>query len=665
MKIKIFALILAVATVLLALASCEGDKGGNTDNCQHTFNTKWSTSATDHWYTATCEHGEIKNKLAKHSDDNQDGKCDVCEYEVGHTHTYESNWTFDEKSHWKKATCLHRDEVDKLSLHSDENLDGSCDVCSTHVHNPNPAGFCTIAGCGKQTGSIDETNLTDLVNAVVFQKYLVNGGNISYDFKGPSNTGAAYVANKLDTVKYIFGKDNYTYVKVQSESTNGDATGSGVYETWHQLVGAEETFGIIKQDDLDLALDMSNVDRLNGYYIALSTLAGDYGVEETLYALYEAAIGDVIGELEVYTDTEGNRIVFKYNYKTVFVNYSEVTTGDGGRGEVYNVNYFEVEVGFTYSDNYALTALDIIVYSYTNDPGTADGYGFLEPDVDLDYDPVTDTFVLRENALANVYTINITQNLGARTAENPYPQSKFVPESFEFYLTEIQDDETGEYSYEDILSGEVKVDVNKFLKLYFRDYQPSNTSIHFVRDIVSYQLYKNGELVIDESGYFKGDYSHPIAFLNLTFHGEQTLFQLLPKEAGNYKLVVYLGGAAIKEVNIKAGEVNVDDVVLGENQFAVEVTESYSWSNPYTFTATQAGTYTFVLPAGVGFVNADAWDAAEETEATDDAPAPYFDFQTGGMNGGQFKIELEANQSIRFYVSASETGKFVISYSVA
>ena len=659
MKIKIFALILAVATVLLAFASCGGDKGGDTDNCQHTFDTKWSTSATDHWYAATCEHGEIKNKLAKHSDDNQDGKCDVCEYEVGHTHTYESNWTFDEKSHWKKATCLHRDEVDKLSLHSDENLDGSCDVCSTHVHNPNPAGFCTIAGCGKQTGSIDETNLTDLVNAVVFQKYLVNGGNISYDFKGPSNTGAAYVANKLDTVKYIFGKDNYTYVKVQSESTNGDATGSGVYETWHQLVGAEETFGIIKQDDLDLALDMSNVDRLNGYYIALSTIAGDYGVEETLYALYEAAIGDVIGELEVYTDTEGNRIVFKYNYKTVFVNYSEVTTDDG-RGEVYNVNYFEVEVGFTYSDNYALTALDIIVYSYTNDPGTADGYGFLEPDVDLDYDPVTDTFVLRENALANVYTINITQNLGARTAENPYPQSKFVPDDFDLYLTETEDEETGEFSYSDLLAGDINAEVREFVKLYVRNCTPVGTSLHFIHELVSFKLYKDG-VEIENTGF-----DSEIAFAAFTYHGEQRLFMIMPKVEGSYKLVIYVKDDSVREVNIKVEEEeSAGGVKLDENQFAVEVTESYSWSNPYTFTATQAGTYTFVLPAGVGFVNADAWDAAEETEATDDAPAPYFDFQTGGMNGGQFEIELEANQSIRFYVSASETGSFVVSYSVA
>ena len=652
MKRNFLLLLCVFALVAACLASCN-----NNTTCEHTFSDAWETDANNHWHAATCEHGEIKDSLASHVDADEDGVCDVCAYASGHIHTFESKWTYDESNHWKVATCSHSDVQGELSLHSDEDMNGSCDVCTGHVHKVNGAGYCVHSDCGKKVKDVDETDLTALVNAVMLQKYLVNGGSVLYDFYGPSNTSSEYEATKLDTVNYVFGKDNFTYVKVATDSNNAGVAGDGYYETWHQLIAPETTFGVFSEDGGDLVLDMSNVGKLQGYYIALSTLAGDYGAEETLYALYEAAIGDIIGELEVYPDPSDNKITFKYNFKTVFINSSDVTTGDGGRDTVHNVNYFEVEVTFTYSDDFALTGFVILVDCYTNDPGTADGYGFLEPDVDLDYDPDTDTFTLRENALPNTYTITVTQTLGERTEVNPYPQEKFIPTGFDFYLG--YDSETGVLS-DKLTSNNVISNVKEFVRFYVGDCTPEGTSLHFVHDIVSFKLYKDGVEVENPD-----DYSNEVCIAMFTFSGEQRSFFVYPKEDGAYKLSVYIGENCVKEISILVGSVSDENLDLAPNEFAARVTESYSWSNEVIFTATETGTYYFNLPAGIGFVDADAFDKAEATEATNDSPNPYFDFQQGGNeNGGSFSLDLEEGQSIRFYASADRVGTFVISYYV-
>lgn len=657
MKRNFILLLCVLALVAACLASCDNGTNGGAGSCEHTFSEAWESDANNHWHPATCEHGENKDSLAAHVDANEDGVCEVCAYVIGHAHTFESNWTYDETNHWKNATCAHGEEKGSLSLHSDEDMNGACDVCKGHVHNVNAAGYCTFADCGKKVHEVDETDLGALVNAVLLQKYLVNGGSINYDFHGPSNTGDAYVADKLDVVTYVFGKDNYTYVKVETSANNAGVIANGYYETWHQLIAPEETFGVVSEDGADIVLDMSNPGKLQGYYIALSTLAGDYGAEETLYALYEAAIGDIIGELEVYPDTSENKITFKYNYKTVFVNSSDVTTGEGGRDTVHNVNYFEVEVTFNYSDDFALTGFEIIVDCYTNDPGTADGYGFLEPDVDLDYDPETDTFTLRENALPNTYTITLTQTLGERTEENPYPQSRFVPTDFDLYLG--YDADTGVYS-DKVTTNNLTSNVKEFVRLYVANCTPDGTSLHFVHDIVTFRLFKDGVEIEDPE-----DYTSQVVVAAFTFSGEQRSFFVYPKEDGAYKLIINIGTRTVKEINIIVGDVDEGNLELGSNEFAAKVTESYAWNNEVTFTAPEAGTYYFQLPAGVGLVNADAWDAAEKTEATDDSPAPYFDFQgSGSATGGTFSLTLAAGETIRFYASAAKTGTFVISYYI-
>ena len=665
-------------------------EGGGTEDHVHTFSTDvWYNDAEEHWRPATCEHAETeRGSLAAHEDADQDGLCDVCEYEVGHEHTYSEDWSFDADHHWKEATCLHTEENDEYGSHVDENMDGSCDECEGHVHAANEAGFCKY--CGEKVKDIDNTDLLALIEAIMSQSGRINGGTIDYNFEGRSNTGSAYTASRNELVEYLFGKDNYTNVKVNTTSINAGNKVTGTFESWHQLVGEDTAFGVYSEDGGELKLDLAEAAKLNGYYIALSTLAGDYGVEATLYALYEAAISDTTTDLVIIPAAGENKITFTYDYKTVFVNATDVAVGDENTpagSTIYNVNYFYVEVTFTYSDDLALTGLEIKCDVYTNDPGTADGIGFLYDDVDIQYDHITGeiSFVKYdhnakeyvplsegEKPTPDTYTITVTQNVGERTEENPNPRSKFVPKSFNLYGTKVDIyDEKGnnvDYTLEDKITGLFNVKVGDIVRLYVSDYSPSNASLHYIADQVSFKLYLNGVEVENPNSNDNLLYDNPTAVADFTFAGELRNFFIIPKVDGVYKFEIFVAGKLEKTVDFIVGVAEPEDIELKDNQFAVKVTETYQWANEVTFTAKSTGRYYFNVPAGIGFIDADGYDKASETEATDDGPEPYLDYNNlkndnGTYNAGSFYLDLEEGETVRFYVNSISRGTFVITFA--
>ena len=85
------------------------------------------------------------------------------------------------------------------------------------------------------------------------------------------------------------------------------------------------------------------------------------------------------------------------------------------------------------------------------------------------------------------------------------------------------------------------------------------------------------------------------------------------------------------------------EVVSGEE--IVTITDNNCWVDELVFTAPVAGTYTFVVPAGVGMVNADEMDGPTPWNAK-----VYRDFNNNEV--GMFTIKLAANETIRFYVGA-------------
>ena len=91
----------------------------------------------------------IDNRKAAHTPDRDAAtetdavKCSVCGYVMtpaldrtpvfGHIHTYGRNWKSNKEKHWNECAC---GDKDNLAAHKDENKDGKCDVCAYNVDVP-------------------------------------------------------------------------------------------------------------------------------------------------------------------------------------------------------------------------------------------------------------------------------------------------------------------------------------------------------------------------------------------------------------------------------------------------------------------------------------------------------------------------------------------------
>lgn len=589
MKMKIFALICVIAISVLAFAACGG---GKTEDCEHTFSEAWASDAANHWHQATCEHGEIKDSLGAHTDANEDSKCDVCEYEVGHTHTYESEWSFNEEKHWLASTCSHADEKKDFDLHSDEDDNGECDVCKGHVHNINGAGYCKHESCGEKLKEVDESSLEAIVNALLVQSKYVNGVNIGYIFDGPSDNEdywndmsgqyESYNSHVEKQINIVFGRNNYVYNNTvtnnrvgyqisETEYSLGYKTGTGTFESWVQLMGPERIFGVYTEDGGALQASTNDMDKLLGYYYTASTFADAHGTENFLYAIYEATLLDDVFDLTVTIDAETNSVSFTFGLLVV---HATQTSPNGGGGSIdtdavveyetiYNATYFDVAVSFGYTDDFVLTSFDLDCKTYTNDAGALFNGNTNVKDVSIQYDPETHTFkfVEYDEALGqyvetdtpdyNTYTYTITQTVGERTAENENPQSKFVPESFKIYTDEARTQELGK-------SFSMIHGVGKYL--YFGGYSPVGTSLDFAPELITYQIIdSNGNVLnntdamnlpVDEEGNqvalsedFRSFYS---------FNEAGRLMYVMPKTAGTYTIAIYYQGELAYQLSLTA-----------------------------------------------------------------------------------------------------------------
>ena len=131
---KGLSLLLATLLALSVLTACDG---GGEETHTHTFAAEWLSDDTNHWHPATCEHTDEVSDKAAHVDANNDDICDVCSYAKDHTHTYDTTkWTWDENNHYHAGNCGHEVKQDEAA-HVDENNDGLCDVCAYdygHTH---------------------------------------------------------------------------------------------------------------------------------------------------------------------------------------------------------------------------------------------------------------------------------------------------------------------------------------------------------------------------------------------------------------------------------------------------------------------------------------------------------------------------------------------------
>lgn len=126
-----------------------GEKGTETfENggvIDHTEGTEWKSDEDNHWHICTVAGCGvvIESSKAAHTPDRAEAtetdavKCSVCEFVIspalGHTHAYEAEWKSDTNNHWNECACGDKTNT---AVHKDENADGKCDVCAYNVGTP-------------------------------------------------------------------------------------------------------------------------------------------------------------------------------------------------------------------------------------------------------------------------------------------------------------------------------------------------------------------------------------------------------------------------------------------------------------------------------------------------------------------------------------------------
>lgn len=161
-----------------AAAHADGNNDGACDVCAwedpdhtHTYKTEYAFDDHNHWFDADCGH-TLKGEQAAHTDANNDGACDTCPWNDGCTHEYSTLWSVDGTHHWHDVICTHTIASADRAEHSDANGDGVCDVCeyldhehtfdtATWTHNDTAHWHAATCGCSIK---MDEAAHTDASN---------------------------------------------------------------------------------------------------------------------------------------------------------------------------------------------------------------------------------------------------------------------------------------------------------------------------------------------------------------------------------------------------------------------------------------------------------------------------------------------------------------------
>lgn len=632
--------------------------------CEKCLTAEWREgSYSDHKFVTvttepTCQSGGYDTK-----------KCIVCnKSEILNeteklSHQHGDDYLSDLTHHWKEClSCGTKEFKDEHTVN-----DNKCTVCHRVIHETNAGGFCTI--CGEIVAA---PNLPALIDSLVANSDKVNGGLLEYGFVGNSNLGAMYSSSITDKVEYIFGKNNYTYVNVLSSINNEGVTADSTFTSWHQLDEDDQAFGVCSENGGPLSSACDSALRLNGYYIALSSIVGEYGAEATLNALYRLAPKNY-NSYSFDPDTN----VLSFSYTLLQVNEINITDAGRNKSTIYNVNYYEIEISFGFTKDLVLTSLDVKVDRYTNDPGTENYYsgGLRYDDIDIEYNPDNGEITFIEYVMddsgeriaiptdkrtPDTYTLHLTQTVGARDENNPNPKEKFTPSSFDLYLSKTHhyDSEKDQLS-DKYDGGKLQIYVGNAINLYVDNCYPSGTNLLFARDKVSYKLYKDGYEIENPSNLSNED-----AVAVFTVSGEFSTFFVVPKEAGDYRLEIYVENSKIYDIEIDAVDMDPVTPELRDNEFAIFASELHSWSdNEVVFTANEAGVYHFNLPEGIGVIDADRVDEAYESSDMERFPKPYYDCATS-HGARSFMLRLSEGESVRFYIHALEKGFHIITYLV-
>ncbi len=429
---------------------------------KHTYAETWSTSATAHWHAATCKgHDSEKKDVDGHSDANNDGVCDVCEY-VLCQHEFETVLTGDAEGHYYAATCGHDVKKD-AATHSAVNAFGEC------------------PDCGYQVSAPDVSTVAKALALGVVKKSEVKGGQIVED-KGYSTS----------TIDYTFGEQ---YLNVATATTSSWSDGVATSNAYYSLDKDGNVFGLKEVDGVVSKLTVKVEEDSEG--ITAANLNG-YEFENLIYGVksscgVEALIGDLyaLGEANKNQDfaatvAEGvNSFSFGYLDSYDYLNVVSVS--------------FKLD-----SATYAIKTANVKIEKYTEYDTVT------EPSADAD-----GVYAVKDGVEASTVTeIEINQILD-NTVVNPYPMEEVVMSSYK--LVDANDAEVV-----DTITMEKGKSAQLFFKdVAPATAIPSLTTVEASGDPIdnwevftSYEADESGKWAINISSYSVGEYD-----ITLTING--------------------------------------------------------------------------------------------------------------------------------------------------
>ena len=655
--------------------SGSGSQGGGEGTHTHTYKigAEWMSDATGHWYEVTCECEDAEIVL-DHTDANNDGNCDVCGY-TEHEHEYSEEWTADCTNHWHAADCGHIVAGTDISAHTDANNDGECDECKyviedlhTHyystewsfdaqyhwhaalcehgaevidrnAHTINDTGYCTE--CNALVNEIDKTDLLAILKAAVASNGKVVTGNVVASqtvYDSPVGAANVIIGSKLtNEVYYVLGvEDSYIFYKSFDKNDKYIGGNHQFYETLENgnIFGAQMLEG-----DYVLTPCQGAAQFLSGYnYTPGSILAAGYEdtttLAITLFNLYDVmAKGEHVTNPQSSYNAETGVYAFSYTVYMVNASYEhEPGAEEGSEGTWnYQVELYNVDVEFTIDNNFVINLAEFSVEVFRN----------FEADMDLDYDPETDTVTLRDDASVTVYAYSVNQTSGERTYESIYPKKALVPTDFElFYVTEYNVEFNLEILAEELIEGTLTVNPDERIYLHLGNVTPKSSFPEFM-DSEDFEVTyvntdgKNGRLW-DE----KGHYTAP----DFTSFSRSIAFNTF--DSGSYEITIRFGEVT-KKINIV---VNVVEYVVPPSTDEVIyalTTDTYNYEkDTFTYTSTAAGVYKFAVPSKVGI----------RLEGESEPLVDIYD----EPNNRIAAIEFEENETKTFYIAAEKKGVWTI-----
>ena len=681
---RVFALLLCLILAMVTLASCVGTGSQGGDGHTHTFETEWSKDSEGHWYEATCDCEDLEPSKLAHVDANNDGACDLCTF-TDHTHEYETEtWTVNCTQHWHAATCGHVVVGIDAADHADENADGKCDTCNyviedihQHVyddewssdennhwhaalcehkvevadsepHTIDAAGYCTV--CEAKVREIDKADFLAVLTAAMARNHkVVDASIIANQTVYGGSAGNYKVESYLSNEVYFVLGNGYSYIFDKTFDQSGFV---GADEYWFEQTGEDSVFGVSKRfGDYKLTPSSGEMQFLNGYnYIPGSILPNANDDTSTLanliYLLYGRAIA---------TDGLSANAKESYNaetgvYSFSFTCYNINITPSSMSGEILvEVELFNAAVEFTVDDNLVIDNAKISVEVYRD----------FEADSDLTYTVSTDeegnTVVsdiqLKATANPSFYDYVVSQRSGERTFTTPYPRASLIPQDFNFSLvTKYEFDEWSQYVIleETPVVDSLTVTEGAYLNLHVGDPYPMTASFDFMTSGDFTYSFVNKDPNSTAKAWNVND-----TFLN-GYSSYNNCLKIKILEPGEYVVTITFGDVSkVFDLTVEgeqAPDIGEDDA----NTVNVVVTDTYGFFDLYSYTATEAGTYTFTLPANLALYSKARYDSYS---------APEVDLYDNAEGGATVEVTLNAGEKYEFYVGSINKGAYAIGVS--